>query len=48
VIGHKDIKEIWLRGCGLELCGSRFVSAVGPCEHGNKTSSSIKDGEFID
>jgi len=33
---------------GLDLCGSRYGSVAGFCEHGHEHSNSIKGGEFLD
>jgi hypothetical protein len=35
-------------GCGLDLCSSGYGPVANACEHGNKPSDSIKDGEFLD
>jgi hypothetical protein len=34
-------------GCGLDVPVSRLGPEVGFCEHGNKPSGSINDGEFL-
>jgi hypothetical protein len=35
-----------MRGCGLDTCGSGYVPMGGSCEQGNKSSDSIRGGEF--
>jgi hypothetical protein len=35
-------------GCGLDSCGSEYGPVVGTCEHGNESSTAIKDWEFLD
>jgi len=41
---------LWKQGCtcGLDASGSGQEDVAGSCEHGNETSGSIKDGEFLD
>jgi len=39
--------EIRVGRCGLEVSGSGQGLVVGPCEHGNETSGSIKGWEFL-
>jgi hypothetical protein len=34
--------------CGLDSSDSGQGRVVGPCEHGNEFSGSIKGGEFLD
>jgi hypothetical protein len=34
--------------CGLNSFGSGEGPVVGPCEHGNEPSGSIKGREFLD
>jgi hypothetical protein len=34
--------------CGLDSSDSEYGPVAGTCEHGNKPSGSIKDGEFLD
>jgi hypothetical protein len=36
------------RGCGLDLFSSRRGLVLGACEHGNESSVSIKEVEFVD
>jgi len=31
----------------MDSCGQEYGPVVGPCEHGNEPSSSIKGGEFL-
>jgi hypothetical protein len=35
-------------GCGLDASGLGQGPVVGSSEHGNKSSGSIKGGEFLD
>jgi hypothetical protein len=32
----------------MDSSGSGYGVVVGSCEHSNKSSSSVKDGEFLD
>jgi len=36
-----------MESCGPDASGSAEGPAVGPCEHGNEPSGSIKDGRFL-
>lgn len=38
---------LWKMGCELNFSGSWQVPAAGSPEHGNKSSGSIKDGQFL-
>jgi hypothetical protein len=35
-------------GCELDSSGSGQGPVADSCEHGNETSDSVKDGEFIE
>jgi len=37
-----------VRSCGLCASASGWVSVTGSCEHGNESSGSVRDGEFLD
>jgi hypothetical protein len=41
-------KEVLVRDCGLNSCGSGHGTEAGFCEHGNEPLGSLKDGEILE